>query len=190
MPLLWYSRHPHLQFLFVHSSLPVRLLVSIFPLPSFITKQIKKNTAPHELKPSDILIDRFTAWKQIVKMLIGEYQPFGLSSCSSFSAASDGSAVAILGGASDSAQRRLLYTTEIIHSAQKAPQELCDGSHCVVGSQNVHLSARLLFGIRRVGRLRYPFLRMGCLWSRPTPRSIGGIEEPKLVRHDRCWFGI
>ena len=34
--------------------------------------QIKKNTAPHELKPSDILIDRFTAWKQIVKMLICE----------------------------------------------------------------------------------------------------------------------
>lgn len=34
--------------------------------------QIKKNTAPHELKPSDILIERFTAWKQIVKMLIGE----------------------------------------------------------------------------------------------------------------------
>lgn len=33
--------------------------------------QIKKNTAPHELKPSDILIERFTAWKQIVKMLIG-----------------------------------------------------------------------------------------------------------------------
>jgi len=32
--------------------------------------QIKKNTAPHELKPSDILIERFTAWKQIVKMLI------------------------------------------------------------------------------------------------------------------------
>jgi hypothetical protein len=35
--------------------------------------QIKKNTAPHELKPSDILIERFTAWKQIVKMLIGEW---------------------------------------------------------------------------------------------------------------------
>lgn len=35
--------------------------------------QIKKNTAPHELKPSDILIERFTAWKQIVKMLIGTY---------------------------------------------------------------------------------------------------------------------
>jgi hypothetical protein len=35
-----------------------------------LTLQIKKNTAPHELKPSDILIERFTAWKQIVKMLI------------------------------------------------------------------------------------------------------------------------
>lgn len=34
--------------------------------------QIKKNTASHELKPSDILIERFTAWKQIVKMLICE----------------------------------------------------------------------------------------------------------------------
>ncbi len=39
--------------------------------------QIKKNTAPHELKPSDILIDRFTAWKQIVKMLIGEFSRRG-----------------------------------------------------------------------------------------------------------------
>ena len=37
--------------------------------------QIKKNTAPHELKPSDILIERFTAWKQIVKMLIGALRP-------------------------------------------------------------------------------------------------------------------
>lgn len=35
---------------------------------------IKKNTAPHELKPSDILIDRFTAWKQIVKMLIAYFE--------------------------------------------------------------------------------------------------------------------
>jgi len=38
-------------------------------------EQIKKNTAPHELKPSDILIERFTAWKQIVKMLIGMLAP-------------------------------------------------------------------------------------------------------------------
>lgn len=36
--------------------------------------QIKKNTAPHELKPSDILIERFTAWKQIVKMLIAYFE--------------------------------------------------------------------------------------------------------------------
>jgi len=35
---------------------------------------IKKNTAPHELKPSDILIDRFTAWKNIVKMLISYFE--------------------------------------------------------------------------------------------------------------------
>jgi hypothetical protein len=45
-------------------------------LPSASTlcrTQIKKNTAPHELKPSDILIDRFTAWKNIVKMLICEW---------------------------------------------------------------------------------------------------------------------
>jgi hypothetical protein len=35
---------------------------------------IKKNTAPHELKPSDILIERFTAWKQIVKMLIAYFE--------------------------------------------------------------------------------------------------------------------
>ncbi|RSH92712.1 hypothetical protein EHS25_008158 [Saitozyma podzolica] len=35
---------------------------------------IKKNTAPHELKPSDILIERFTAWKQIVKMLISYFE--------------------------------------------------------------------------------------------------------------------
>ncbi|KAL7423673.1 hypothetical protein Q5752_001255 [Cryptotrichosporon argae] len=35
---------------------------------------IKKNTQPHELKPSDILIERFTAWKQIVKMLIAYFE--------------------------------------------------------------------------------------------------------------------
>ncbi|KAL1405094.1 hypothetical protein Q8F55_008717 [Vanrija albida] len=35
---------------------------------------IKKNTASHELKPSDILIERFTAWKQIVKMLISYFE--------------------------------------------------------------------------------------------------------------------
>lgn len=37
--------------------------------------QIKKNTASHELRPSDILIDRFTAWKNIVGMLICEFSP-------------------------------------------------------------------------------------------------------------------
>nr|ODO02594.1 cytoplasmic protein [Cryptococcus depauperatus CBS 7855] len=35
---------------------------------------IKKNTAPHELKPSDILIERFQAWKAIVKMLISYFE--------------------------------------------------------------------------------------------------------------------
>ncbi|OXB38601.1 hypothetical protein LQV05_002599 [Cryptococcus neoformans] len=35
---------------------------------------IKKNTAPHELKPSDILIERFQAWKGIVKMLISYFE--------------------------------------------------------------------------------------------------------------------
>ncbi|GMK60070.1 hypothetical protein CspeluHIS016_0902870 [Cutaneotrichosporon spelunceum] len=35
---------------------------------------IRKNTAPYELKPSDILIERFTAWKQIVKMLIAYFE--------------------------------------------------------------------------------------------------------------------
>jgi hypothetical protein len=39
-----------------------------------LTLQIKKNTAAHELKPSDILLERFTAWKQIVKMLICTYE--------------------------------------------------------------------------------------------------------------------
>lgn len=40
-----------------------------------LVPQIKKNTAAHELKPSDILIERFTAWKMIVKMLICEWSP-------------------------------------------------------------------------------------------------------------------
>lgn len=35
---------------------------------------IQKNTSSHELKPSDILIERFTAWKQIVKMLIAYFE--------------------------------------------------------------------------------------------------------------------
>jgi hypothetical protein len=33
---------------------------------------IKKNIAPHDLRPSDMIIERFVAWKAIVKQLIGE----------------------------------------------------------------------------------------------------------------------
>jgi len=32
---------------------------------------IKKNIAPHDLRPSDVIIERFIAWKAIVKQLIG-----------------------------------------------------------------------------------------------------------------------
>lgn len=35
---------------------------------------IKKNIAPHDLRPSDILIERFVAWKMIVKQLIGYFE--------------------------------------------------------------------------------------------------------------------
>ena len=35
---------------------------------------IKKNIAPHDLRPSDILIERFTAWKMIIKQLIGYFE--------------------------------------------------------------------------------------------------------------------
>jgi len=35
---------------------------------------IKKNTAPHDLKPSDVLIERFVAWKVIVKQLIAYFE--------------------------------------------------------------------------------------------------------------------
>jgi len=35
---------------------------------------IKKNIAPNDLRPSDILIERFTAWKMIVKQLIGYFE--------------------------------------------------------------------------------------------------------------------
>ncbi|TDL25559.1 hypothetical protein BD410DRAFT_784573 [Rickenella mellea] len=35
---------------------------------------IKKNVAPHDLKPSDILIERFVAWKAIVKQLIAYFE--------------------------------------------------------------------------------------------------------------------
>jgi len=35
---------------------------------------IKKNTGPHELRPSDILIERFTGWKHITKQLISYFE--------------------------------------------------------------------------------------------------------------------
>ncbi|KAJ7597354.1 hypothetical protein C8J56DRAFT_919846 [Mycena floridula] len=35
---------------------------------------INKATQPHDLKPSDILIERFVAWKQIVKQLIAYFE--------------------------------------------------------------------------------------------------------------------
>ncbi|KAH9925504.1 uncharacterized protein B0H18DRAFT_1008778 [Fomitopsis serialis] len=35
---------------------------------------IKKSIAPHDLRPSDILIERFTAWKIIVKQLIAYFE--------------------------------------------------------------------------------------------------------------------
>ncbi|KAL0945209.1 hypothetical protein HGRIS_000721 [Hohenbuehelia grisea] len=35
---------------------------------------IKKNVAPHDLRPSDVLIDRFVAWKAIVKQLIAYFE--------------------------------------------------------------------------------------------------------------------
>ncbi|KZT27246.1 hypothetical protein NEOLEDRAFT_1161788 [Neolentinus lepideus HHB14362 ss-1] len=35
---------------------------------------IKKNVAPQDLRPSDILIERFTAWKVIVKQLIAYFE--------------------------------------------------------------------------------------------------------------------
>ncbi|CAL1715902.1 unnamed protein product [Somion occarium] len=35
---------------------------------------IKKNIAPHDLRPSDILIERFVAWKAIVKQLIAYFE--------------------------------------------------------------------------------------------------------------------
>ena len=38
---------------------------------------IKKNIAPHDLRPSDILIERFTAWKIIVKQLIAYFEVSG-----------------------------------------------------------------------------------------------------------------
>ena len=35
---------------------------------------IRKNIAPNDLRPSDILIERFTAWKVIVKQLIAYFE--------------------------------------------------------------------------------------------------------------------
>ncbi|KDQ19293.1 hypothetical protein BOTBODRAFT_27873 [Botryobasidium botryosum FD-172 SS1] len=35
---------------------------------------IKRNTAPHELRPSDVLIERFQAWKAITKQLIAYFE--------------------------------------------------------------------------------------------------------------------
>ncbi len=46
---------------------------------------IKKNIAPHDLRPSDVLIERFVAWKAIVKQLVAYFevrlflQPFVLT---------------------------------------------------------------------------------------------------------------
>jgi hypothetical protein len=40
---------------------------------------IKKNTAPHDLKPSDVLIERFVAWKVIVKQLIAYFEVIWLA---------------------------------------------------------------------------------------------------------------
>jgi hypothetical protein len=36
---------------------------------------IRKNIAPHDLRPSDVIIERFVAWKAIVKQLIGTSLP-------------------------------------------------------------------------------------------------------------------
>jgi hypothetical protein len=35
---------------------------------------IKKNIAPHDLRPSDVLIERFVAWKAIVKQLTAYFE--------------------------------------------------------------------------------------------------------------------
>ncbi|KAF9070797.1 hypothetical protein BDP27DRAFT_1220113 [Rhodocollybia butyracea] len=51
----------------IHSRAPSRA-------PSRATSLIRKQTAPISLRPSDILIERFTAWKAIVKQLISYFQ--------------------------------------------------------------------------------------------------------------------
>ncbi len=40
---------------------------------------IKKNIAPQDLKPSDVLIERFVAWKAIVKQLIAYFEVSSLT---------------------------------------------------------------------------------------------------------------
>ena len=40
---------------------------------------IKKNIAPQDLKPSDVLIERFVAWKAIVKQLIAYFEVLFIS---------------------------------------------------------------------------------------------------------------
>jgi len=35
---------------------------------------VKKNIAPHDLRPSDVLIERFIAWKAIVKQLVAYFE--------------------------------------------------------------------------------------------------------------------
>lgn len=35
---------------------------------------IQKNTAPSDLRPSDVLIERFVAWKAIVKQLVAYFE--------------------------------------------------------------------------------------------------------------------
>ena len=35
---------------------------------------VKKNIQPHDLRPSDILIEGFTAWKAIVKQLVAYFE--------------------------------------------------------------------------------------------------------------------
>jgi hypothetical protein len=39
---------------------------------------IKKNIAPQDLRPSDVLIERFVAWKAIVKQLVAYFEVTGI----------------------------------------------------------------------------------------------------------------
>jgi hypothetical protein len=45
---------------------------------------IKKNIAPHDLRPSDVLIDRFVAWKAIVKQLTAYFEVVSFYSAPNF----------------------------------------------------------------------------------------------------------